>query len=126
MGINGEDVNVTSEDVKNVMNGENKKLELYAYYKSCFRFLPTKNATDEEVEGELIEFLTSSANGEDRFFVNQGIESLNKLHAELSGKSKPSKYTDLGRLVRALRKLKNYSHKNYQPTQQEVSIWYQF
>ena len=93
-----------------------KKIELAAYYKSRIRFPPKKGATATVMAGEIIEYLES--NGE-RFFVNQGIEPLKRLHAKLGGKSRPSRFTDRGNLVRALRELKEYSYTNYQPTQQE-------
>ena len=115
MGINGEEIAVTTQDVKNAT----EKIELAAYYKSRIRFPPKKDASAAVMAGEIIECLES--NGE-RFFVNQDIEPLKRLHAKLSGKSRPSRFTDRGNLVRALRKLKEYSYTNYQPTQQEVSI----
>ena len=125
VGENGEDIAVTTEDVNNVKNAKNARIELAAYFTHLTTFPPLKGASAEVMAGEIIEYLETD--GDERFFVNQDIESLNELHGELSGKSKPSKYKDLGRLVRALRKLKNYSHNNYQPTQQDVSMLrYQF
>ena len=115
MGINGEEIAVTTQDVNNVKNSRNawKTTELAAYFTHLTTFPPKKGASPTVIAGEIIEYLES--NGE-RFFVGQTMPMLRQKLHRLSPGSREPRHEDLGNLVRALRRASRFTHTNYQPT----------